>query len=284
MSLVSLARDTLRSFAGRRSSHVDDFVTVPLPDGHSIRMSRCGGRDQVLEQALREGWEAFESPLPRIFLDTAKRATDLVVDVGANTGFYSLLAARFGRRVLAFEPVPAVRDILVRNVAGNDFADAIAISASAVSHRTGKATLYQPDPSHGLIETSSSLEAAFQAHANAIEVDVAPLDALLPPGQRVGVVKIDAEGHEASVLRGATGMIARDRPILFVEVLPAAEKDFMTGFLAALGYVDIPLRSDGSLVIEADVQFVPNGWNHAFVAKEAVGVILDASDHDSGKT
>ena len=95
-------------------------------------MARCGGRDQVLEQALRDGWEAFEAPLPRIFLKTVARTCGLVVDVGANTGFYSLIAGRCGSRVLAFEPVPTVREILIRNVAANRLEDVVTVSPSAV--------------------------------------------------------------------------------------------------------------------------------------------------------
>jgi FkbM family methyltransferase len=273
MKLVALARAAMRKFIDRPGP-VTDFASIPLPAGASIKMSRNGGRDQVLEQALREGWEAFETPLPRIFLETIARTTGLVVDVGANTGFYSLLAARRGSNVLAFEPVPAVREILIRNVAGNRLQGKIKISACAASDRAGRATLFVPDPSHGLIETSSSLNEQFQPHASTLEVDVAPLDTLLLPGQKVGVVKIDAEGHEAAVLRGAMGLIARDRPVLFVEVLPAAEMIFMTRLLAEMEYVDIPLPSDGQLSIQPEVHFVANGWNHAFVPREAASALL----------
>jgi FkbM family methyltransferase len=252
----------------------EEFAPIQLPANVSVWMARCGGRDQVLEQALRDGWEAFEAPLPRIFLKTVARTYGLVVDVGANTGFYSLIAGRCGSRVLAFEPVPMVREILIRNVAANHLEGVVTVSPSAVSDRLGRRTLYIPDPSHGLLETSASLDAAFKPHASTIDVDVVPLDALLTARQKVGVVKIDAEGHDAAVLRGATAMIARDRPILFVEVLPRAETDFMTRLLANLRYVDVPLRSDGLLLIEPEVQFVPNGWNHAFVPQEVANAIV----------
>ncbi len=243
-----------------------DLATIPLP-GTSIEMSRCGGRDQVLEQALREGWESFEQPLPHRFRDAVLRTTDLVVDVGANTGFYSLLAARCGRRVLAFEPVPGVREILNRNVKANRLEKLIKVSPLAVSDRIGKGTLYMPDPSHGLIETSSSLNVEFKPHASTIEVDLTTLDASLPARRKIGIVKVDAEGHEGAVLRGAEWVIRRDRPILFVEVLPRAETDFLTGLLSRLDYVDVPLGPDGTVGMETEVQFVPDAWNHAFIPR-----------------
>lgn len=249
------------------TSRTKDLETVALPDS-SIVMSRCGGRDQVLEHALRSGWEDFERPLPRVFRNAVVATAGLVVDVGANTGFYALIAGRCGRRVLALEPVPEVRDILARNVRANRLTGAIKISASAASDRRGRATLYMPDASHGLIETSSSLNAEFQTHASTIEVDVALLDELLPAGQKVGVVKIDAEGHEASVIRGAARTIERDRPVLFVEVLPRAEMGYLTDLLTRLDYVDIPLRPNGMFAVEAEVRFVPDAWNHAFLPRE----------------
>jgi FkbM family methyltransferase len=249
----------------RRTSGLD---TVAI-SGTSIVMSRCDGRDQVLEHALRAGWEDFERPLPRVFRDAVMQSSGLVVDVGANTGFYALIAGHCGRHVLAFEPVPQVRDILAQNVKANRLTHAIKISSSAASDRRGRATLYMPDPSHGLIETSSSLSAEFQSYASTIEVDVAPLDELLPSGRRIGVVKIDAEGHEAAVLRGAVRVLERDRPVLFVEVLPRAEMEYLTALLAKLDYVDIPLRPEGVLTVESAVRFVPDAWNHAFMPREA---------------
>ena len=170
-----------------------------------------------------------------------------------------------------------MHEILTRNVAENCLEGAVKVFRSAVSDRLGRATLYIPDPSHGLIETSSSLNAAFKPHTNTIEVDVVTLDALLMTGQKVCVVKIDVEGHEAAVLRGATSMIARDRPILFVEVLPMAEMVFLTRLLTDLRYVSVPLRSDGKMSIEPEVQFVPNAWNHAFVPQEEVSAIISCA-------
>lgn len=249
----------------RRAPSLD---TVAIA-GTSIVMSRCDGRDQVLEHALRAGWEDFERPLPRVFREAVMQNSGVVVDVGANTGFYALIAGHCGRRVLAFEPVPQVRNILAQNVKANRLARTIKISSSAASDRRGRATLYMPDPSHGLIETSSSLNAEFQSYAGTIEVDVAPLDELLPRGRKIGVVKIDAEGHEAAVLRGAARTLERDRPVLFVEVLPRAEMQYLTALLAKLDYVDIPLRSDGVLTVESAVRFVPDAWNHAFMPREA---------------
>ena len=51
------------------------------------------GRDQIAAEVARSGWEGFETPLPRFFFQTARRVPGLLVDVGANTGFYSLLGA-----------------------------------------------------------------------------------------------------------------------------------------------------------------------------------------------
>ncbi len=231
-------------------------------------MARCEGRDQVLEQVLRAGWEDFERPLPRVFRNAVLQSAGLIVDVGANTGLYSLIAGRCGRAVMAFEPVPAIREILQRNVDANRLERAITVMSAALSDRDGCGTLFLPDPSHGLIETSASLDAEFQAHAYTIAVMTTSLDRLVDAATKAGVIKIDAEGHEAAVLRGAAGVIERDRPVLFVEVLPRAEMGFLNELLLRLDYIDVPLVADASLAVAAEVRFVPDAWNHAFLPRE----------------
>jgi FkbM family methyltransferase len=258
------------------------FAAIALPDGASILMDRCDGRDQVAAQALAEGWTSFEAPLPRIFRDTIRRMGGDVIDVGANTGFYSLLAARAQPApvVLAFEPDPAVRETLQRNVEANALTRCIHICPLGLSDRSGEAGLYIPDSSHGLVETSSSLEPDFKpAHGAVLQVEVSTLDAFLASSKlirnRIGVIKIDVEGHEAPVLRGAAATVARHRPVLFVELLPRADFTTMRRFLAEHSYVDIPLRPNFPLAVADDIAFVDDAWNHAFLpAEQDTGVLL----------
>ena len=134
-------------------------------------------------------------------------------DVGANVGFFSLLAARLGATVDAFEPVPENVAALQAGVAANAYGDRIAVHAAAVAEASGSAGLVVVD------DPSWSHLADRGNHARTrerIDVDVVALDDLdLPPPD---LVKIDVEGSEAAVLRGAQRLLREHRPALVVEL------------------------------------------------------------------
>ena len=82
----------------RRGALPPDTCTVKLPPSFQARyvtMRTVGGRDQVAMRLFTHGWESFEEPLPA-FLASAVHDGSVVLDVGANTGYYALLAASVG--------------------------------------------------------------------------------------------------------------------------------------------------------------------------------------------
>jgi FkbM family methyltransferase len=241
----------------------------------TFQMLRHAGRDQIAAVVAAGGWESWERPLPECFFACAAANDGLVIDAGANTGFYALLAAAANDRnhIVAFEPSPSIRSHLNENLAINTFGQQISVHPLALSNRSGSACLYIPDPSHGLIETSSSLEPEFQQSCSVvIEVAAMSLDAFFASGPfsntPVAMIKIDVEGHELSVLEGASETIARWRPIIFVEVLAAADFTGLTRFIVDRCYTNIPLSTDGTLEERGEIAFVPQAWNHALVPQD----------------
>jgi FkbM family methyltransferase len=265
----------------------DDIATIELP--HSayrpfVQMYRHRGRDTTAGYVAKGGWDTFERPMPSYFFACAKMHPGIVIDGGANTGFYSLLAAcaSADNRTLAFEPDPVVYGLLRANIDANNLGSFIVTEAAALSGGEGVAPLYVPAQDHGLVETSSSLESRFKPrHYETIEVKTVTVDGLTavtsPPGQNVSVIKIDVAGHECAVLRGAVETVARHRPVIFMEILERADIGFLSHFIARQGYVDVPLRSDGPLMAQGTVAFDPAAWNHAFVPTEFVARFLTAS-------
>jgi FkbM family methyltransferase len=148
---------------------------------------------------------------------------EVVADVGANVGYMSsLAAARAGSRgrVISFEPHPRVYELLERNAARwRDRGGAAAVEPRrlALSDEAGEGTLVS-GPSFEANTGLASLNAdeAAMANANAITVELARLDRVAG-GEPVRVMKVDVEGHEADVLRGATEMLGPDgiRDIVF---------------------------------------------------------------------
>lgn len=206
-----------------------------------------------------------------------------IVDIGANTGFYSLigLCADPHNQVLAFEPDPAVLPILRENVHLNAVNKRVVVEPVALSNEVGEASLYIPLQNHGCVETSSSLDAAFKGvHSKVVKVPVNTLDRYMrddrpqwlrlfrrSSAQAVSLIKIDVEGHERSAFEGCVETIKRHRPIIFIELLVRADFAYFTELKDRLGYVSLRLRPDE--VIEAGTMtYDEQAWNHVLVPQE----------------
>lgn len=153
----------------------------------------------------------------------------LALDIGANAGVYAWALHRHGARVIAFEPNPALADIV--DLVGNGAFD---VRRIALSDSDGTATLTLPHDDAGLATLRSD---AADAGATHFEVATARLDGLAMA--RVGFIKIDVEGHEERVLDGAMTLVARDLPVMLIEI---EDRHNMGGIdrtvtrLAKLGY------------------------------------------------
>jgi FkbM family methyltransferase len=137
----------------------------------------------------------------------------VAVDVGAYTGLYSIVAAKRGARVFAFEPMVANYWRLGVNIALNKVF--VTTKQCAVSDYEGTAALrYNPRVP---LTTGASLEIGISANAESVETLCTTLDALA--FHNVAAIKVDVERHELSVLRGAMKTIERDRPAMLIETL-----------------------------------------------------------------
>lgn len=136
-----------------------------------------------------------------------------VVDVGANFGMVSYWLTRLAQRCVAFEPIPRLAHALQRG-----FGASIELHNVALSDARGDAELIVPRISPGLstIESKNTLSARALAGAERIVVQKRRLDEF--DLTNVSFVKIDVEGHEEAVLRGAEGLLRRERPSLLIEL------------------------------------------------------------------
>ncbi|MGA4842214.1 FkbM family methyltransferase [Streptomyces sp. G45] len=132
------------------------------------------------------------------------------VDVGSWYGPWSRRLAARARRVVAVEPVPHLARALAAAAPAN-----VRVVQAAASDRPGTARLWLPRGDRG-DRGVSSLVRRDEVHTAAVEVPCLTLDGL---GLRdVRFIKIDVDGAELPVLRGARGLLTRDRPALFVEL------------------------------------------------------------------
>lgn len=137
------------------------------------------------------------------------------IDIGANDGSYVHYLRRHARKVIAFEPMPALARALRDKFPGND----VSVEQVALSDREGTVELHMPVVDGVVVtgcSTISSEASETYPASRAIEVPMDRLDAVYKG--RVGFIKIDVEGHEQAVLDGAVQTIRRCRPRLLVEV------------------------------------------------------------------
>jgi FkbM family methyltransferase len=156
---------------------------------------------------------------------------DVIVDLGANLGYFTLLAAKLvGKKgkVYSFEPESRNYDYLVKNIELNGY-DNIVATQKAVSDKHGKVRLYicPYDSGHHTINQYGGIEAYKPdfTHDDVVldfvEVETIALDDFLKDVEQVDVVKMDVEGAEMLALSGMDGIIRRSKNLkMFVEFFP----------------------------------------------------------------
>lgn len=156
----------------------------------------------------RRRWHILEIGMNMI------RPGTLVMDVGANIGVYGLPWAALDETVTVycFEPNPMVRSRLDRNIALNRLSRNVVSRPEALSDKTGAATLYADD---GLSSLNPDVSGAKD---NPVQVPLARLDDVIDTnGRPVSLIKIDVQGHEFEVMRGALGVMKTFGPALIFE-------------------------------------------------------------------
>ena len=144
------------------------------------------------------------------------KSEGVFLDVGAHIGYYSLYMLPRVRAVYAFEPDPRVRLLLEKNVNAKLNIEVIS-SAVGASEGTAHFTLER----HSEI---SHLSAAGDNAANQIEVEVTTIDAFVAARSfAVEAIKIDVEGHDIEVIRGATFVLQQLQPLVLTEAKPNPE-------------------------------------------------------------
>ena len=222
-----------------------------------VRIERGRDIDGISQRLIFE--HEYEPVMTGVFKQVVKEGMK-VVDVGANIGYYSLLASKLvGNKgvVYAFEPETENYACLLVNRAINNMSNIIGIK-KAVSDGNGTAELIvssQESGAHSLVDCRGKVK-------EKVMVETVTLDSFFPYGG-VDVIKSDTEDNEVAVLRGAQGIIAQNDKIkVFVEYYPPGVKasghepsDFWL-FLHQLGFEYIYLMDEQlKIVRRSDFDF-----------------------------
>lgn len=154
-----------------------------------------------------------------------------VIDVGANIGNHSVYLATFtkAKRVYSYEPIPQIFAALEDNLKRNRLTKKVVATNIAIGSKKGKVSIdYQPKMRGNIARVKSGGK----------DIPMDSLDNLLKD-ETVDVIKIDVEGFEPEVLKGAQKLLKQQSPYLFIEAHNKQDKRVVDSLVNPLGYKSI---------------------------------------------
>jgi FkbM family methyltransferase len=214
-----LRRTFLRQFSKRILSKDN---TVVLPTGLRMLLPRTSKfASEVFITGSNVDWGSEE-----VFANHLD-ASGVVLDVGANIGYYSLYVLPRVSGVHAFEPDPRALTVLRANLAGHAHAH---IHSLAVSKGTGK-SLFILEPNS---EVSHLADPSTQSSGEQRDIDVTTIDDFVAEQDlRITGIKIDVEGADHDVIEGAVGTLESQVPLVLTETKP---DEYLFKMIRPLGY------------------------------------------------
>ncbi len=194
---------------------------IVLIEVHGSKMYVDTSIVQTIQHNLLIGY-IYERDEVELFKKMVKEG-NVVVDVGAHIGYYTMLTARLvgkSGKVFAFEPLPDNYDLLVKNVEVNGYDNVVAVR-KAVASKSGVAKLFLPERGPGLAKTSQSL-VDIGLGKEFITVETVSLDDFFHDKNTViDFIKMDIEGGETAALLGMDRVIrANENLKMIVESWP----------------------------------------------------------------
>ncbi len=191
----------------------------------------------------------YEPATTRFFLEHL-HSSDVVVDVGANQGYFSLLSASIvgpSGKVHAFEANPALKPMLEDSIGRNDFRSVVHLSNVGLSDEAKEVPLYLPETGANIGSATmhpwaGHLEAGTLNESRFVNVVCVRFDDWIKthPLLRIDLVKIDVEGAELEVLKGMRESLRRFQPLHIVCETGLSSE--VSVFICNLGYSAEPLE------------------------------------------
>lgn len=213
-----------------------------------------------------------------VLFDFLKPLTDefaqaTIIDAGANIGNHSLYFSRYFKQVLAFEPNPSTFRLLRFNT---ELVDNIQLLNQGLGDEPGTLMLVEDSMNMG----ASSIVKQAGAEDRQIPIDIQTLDTATADIDRIAMIKIDVEGFEINVLKGAGALIASHQPIIVFEQHAGEFHNGTTeslSYLAKLGYRFCWHQKGSATGIRAlskllDLREYVSGVRHRIVFDEQVPV------------
>lgn len=213
-----------------------------IPEGTVVPILASGARGMrwIAGSGPHSCWLGFNELGNRRAFRHMVRPGAVVFDVGANVGSYTLLASALvgpEGRVVSFEPVPENLRYLEEHIRLNRLTN-VDVRRVAVGARSGEARFRKHgDRLQGRVDEQGGDPVSMVALDDLLRQDAIP---------RPDVMKIDVEGGELDVLRGAFELLRLARPSILLSTHGTAVRDECLRLLEGMGYATAPLGKDGS--------------------------------------
>lgn len=201
-----------------------DIERIQITDGKVIMTSKkygihmlCPDGDQRVVPIESINFGSYEEEDSNMIM-TLMPEKGVVFDIGANMGWYSLLSARKSNdlQIHAFEPIPKTYSFLDQNIKLNNFSNIFSHNFG-FSDESKDLTFYFYSEGSG---NASSKNLSGRQDVDLVTCYVEKLDDYVSKNQiKIDFIKCDVEGAELLVFKGAVNTIARDKPIIFTEIL-----------------------------------------------------------------
>jgi FkbM family methyltransferase len=229
------------------------YIDIAIP-GHGEVTLFSNNDDYVAMEYFWSG--SYETMSLSLWAQLCASKPPVIMDIGSYTGLFGLIAAKVSpqSRVLCIEPIDRIYSRIMINKKVNE-AGKIEIVKGVASDRAGIAHL-SISVGNDILPTGTSVRTPeSQSTIETFDVQAHAVDDLLCryPDRRCGIMKIDAERHEVSVLNGARKSIERWRPDILIEIL---DRDIYAGVFDFLGSLGGDYRSfqidDAALDVQLD--------------------------------
>ena len=190
---------------------------VILDEKYKFYWDRYDPRTAISCLVVQGYYEKYETKILSYFADTKAGS---IIDIGANLGYYAVILGKLLRssdKLIAFEANPQIIEMLNKNIAINGLQEDIKVFNCALSDiNDQKLKLYIP------FKAGSSAASLNKLHPddtnNSIEITTQRLDDVtqIRNLESISLIKIDVEGAELNVIKGALETIRENKPVLFV--------------------------------------------------------------------
>jgi len=261
--------------------HFIGIISVPIDGKKSFKMKHYGYQveNDIFWAGLTGGWEKESL---KLWINLCQRSI-VILDIGANTGVYSLVAKTVNNqaKVFAFEPVRRIFQKLSDNIALNKY-DITSVEA-AVSNTDGTSKIYNTDSEHTY---SASLGRKMNIDESRIlqtNIKTIRLSSFIKRNNltRIDLMKVDVEMHEAEVLEGLGDYLITFKPTLLIEILDDTIGEKVHQMVKKLEYLYFNIDEKKS--IHQVKKIVKSNYNNYLLCSHSVALglgLLGGASHE----